>query len=316
MAKQMSLTVGLALSVVVVLSGTARAATLNIWDGSNDVWTDGTKWSLNVVPSMDGTHDAEIGSGTCTYNSGEITWSGGSKLTVKGTGTFSRSGTLNLNNVEIALEGGTFALSSHFRMGRTTPATWSHSGGTANLHNMYAADSSGGAGSQVNVSNTAILAINNNLTVGTRGNCTYSQTGGTVTADLFQMGHSANRNTTIGATVSGGTVDVDGLTFDTNNGAMVISTTGEFTTDALTFNGTVGTITIEDSGVLNILESHKDKDTVEAMFGTEILGTGLQAEVVGIGGTDYVQVTVPEPGALGLLVLGGVTLAARRRRRK
>ena len=136
----------LAVTLSVIFVTTAQAGTVNDWDGTTGNWTDGAKWSLGE-PVMDGTHDPVIAAGSVTYNSGEITWSGGSKLTVKDTGSFARTGTLNLDNVEIAVEGGAFTLNSHFRMGNGSPATWSHSGGTANLHNMYAADSGGGAGS-------------------------------------------------------------------------------------------------------------------------------------------------------------------------
>jgi len=304
----------LAVALSVVFVSRAHAAD-KTWDGSTGNWSDGTKWSPAGAPTMNGTDNAEVGSGTVTYDpGGDFNITAGSKLTVKGTGVFSRTagGALNMNNSEIAVEGGSFTNTTHFRMGNSQPGTWTHSGGTADLASMWVGDGGGAAGSSVSISNTAILDVDN-FVVGTRGSSSVVQTDGDVTGLTLLMGHSANRNNTMSYALSGGTVDVNSLQFEARNGTMTISGTGALTTDALTFfeeATTNSSITMQDDGVLNILESHKNQAAVEALFGTRILGTNLRANVVDIGGTNYVQASVPEPSTFALAALGLLGLLA------
>jgi hypothetical protein len=110
--------------------------------------------------------------------------------------------------------------------------------------------------------------------------------------------------------MTGGTLEMDAGFHAYNDSHVILSGDSEMFAAFLNIFDTC-TIDISDDALLNV----KDRtiEELEAMFGTQITGSGLAARTVTIEGVEYTQVYVPEPATLILLASGMLVLKRRRR---
>lgn len=287
------------------------------WDGVDGEYTDGINWDTDTVPNTAGGDTAVINAGNVNYTpGGDLTIGGGGSLQING-GSWTQSGGvawIQVGDGSIVVSGGTFNQGTAGNIVLTGGGSFVVNGGTFNQ---------GSGGFEVNATSSISVSAG---TANLNGNLIYQPTT-SVAVSLSGTGtiNVAGEFKPVETfTMSSGTLDTALISFADGTGGINF-TGGQISLDgAGTFSGFYAptedksiNFTTGSTGVL-FFKNYTLADLAEDGFLTNnaIQYNGdIDAGAFNVFEVDGgVQVSlVPEPGALALIGMGLLSVAARRR---